>query len=372
MQLNSIEEILQDIHQGKPVILMDDEGRENEGDLIVAAQKITPEIVNFMVREARGLLCLTLTGERCDFFGLPAMVGSAENKSAFNTPFTVSIEAANGVTSGISAHDRARTILTAVDQESSPIDIVQPGHIFPLRARAGGVLSRAGHTEAGCDLSRLAGLSPAAAIIEIMNEDGTMARRPSLERFAEKHQLKIGAIVDLIHYRIANETIIDKQQERVINTHVGRFNLTIYQDRAKNLKHLALSKGEITTDTPTFVRVQTVELFRDLLGVHQGAGVPCWSLQGAMAKIAEMGAGVLVLLNSGNNLNLEMELECFTDSNKQVHSQEILEPHLVGGISLQILRSLNVGKINLLGTPDQLTSLSEQGLDIVDCVSFRE
>ena len=203
MQLNSIEEIIEDMRLSKLVILMDDENRENEGDLMIAAEKITPEIVNFMAKEARGLLCLTLTGERCDFFGLSPMVN--KNLSGFSTPFTVSIEAAKGVTTGISAYDRAQTIMVAVNPLSSPRDMVQPGHIFPLRAQPQGVLSRAGHTEAGCDLARLAGLTPAAAIIEIMNPDGTMARRPDLEVFAKKHNLKIGTIADLINYRILHD-----------------------------------------------------------------------------------------------------------------------------------------------------------------------
>ncbi len=261
MQLNSIEEIIEDIRLGKPVILMDDEDRENEGDLIVAAEKITPEIVNFMVREGRGLLCLTLSGERCDYLGLPPMVASEDNKSGYSTPFTVSIEAAEGVTTGISAQDRARTIRVAVDAKSQPSDIVQPGHVFPLRAQPGGVLSRAGHTEAGCDLTRLAGLKPASAIIEIMNEDGTMSRRPELETFAEKHGLKIGTIADLIHYRMVNEKTIERQNRQTLDTEFGQFDMTVYSDAITGGKHLALSKGYITPDSPVLVRVQMMEPF---------------------------------------------------------------------------------------------------------------
>ena len=210
MKMNAIEEIVDDIRQGKMVILMDDEDRENEGDLIIAAERVRTEDINFMATNARGLICLTLTRERCDYLNLPLMVN--DNNTTFNTSFTVSIEAATGVTTGISAADRARTIQVAVARSSSPEDIIQPGHIFPIMAQPGGVLRRAGHTESGCDLARMAGYLPAAAIVEIMNEDGSMARRPDLEKFADKHELKIGTIVDLIHYRIANEHTVTESK----------------------------------------------------------------------------------------------------------------------------------------------------------------
>ena len=223
MKLNSIEEIIDDIRQGKMVILMDDEDRENEGDLIIAAERVRTEDINFMATNARGLICLTLTHERCEHLKLPLMVN--ENNTPYNTNFTVSIEAATGVTTGISAGDRARTIQVAVDRETVAADIVQPGHIFPIMAQPGGVLRRAGHTEAGCDLTRLAGYSPAAAIVEIMNEDGSMARRPDLEKFAEKHSIKIGTIVDLIHYRIANEHTVTKVSIHKMETKYGEFDV---------------------------------------------------------------------------------------------------------------------------------------------------
>ncbi|MFK0573072.1 bifunctional 3,4-dihydroxy-2-butanone-4-phosphate synthase/GTP cyclohydrolase II [Endozoicomonas sp.] len=371
MQLNSIEELLEDIRLGKPVILMDDEDRENEGDLIIAAEKITPEIVNFMTREARGLLCLTLTGQRCDFLGLPQMVGASGNQSGYGTPFTVSIEAAEGVTTGISARDRAKTILTAVDPLSRPEDIVQPGHIFPLRARPGGVLSRAGHTEAGCDLARLAGLTPAGAIIEIMNEDGSMARRPDLEAFAEKHDLKIGTIADLIHYRILNEKTVEKIEQRVINTDFGQFDLSVYQDSINDCKHLALSKGYITPDSPVLVRVHAMEPFRDLLAAHS-EGRPSWSLHKAMARVAAEGTGVVVLLDSGPQQDLGMALERFIDSNERSASNSMSRAYQAIGTGSQILRDLGVGKMRLLSSPIRFAALSGFDLEVVEYLPFGE
>jgi len=371
MQLNSIEELLEDIRLGKPVILMDDEDRENEGDLIIAAEKITPEIVNFMTREARGLLCLTLTGERCDFLGLPQMVGVADNHSGYGTPFTVSIEAAEGVTTGISAHDRARTILTAVDPQSCPADIVQPGHIFPLRAQPGGVLSRAGHTEAGCDLARLAGLAPAAAIIEIMNDDGSMARRPDLELFAEKHGLKIGTIASLIHYRILHEKTVERVERRQIDTDFGQFDLTVYRDNIGNCTHLALSMGDITRDVPVLVRVHAMEPFRDLLGAHND-GRPGWSLHKALAKVAQEGSGAVVLLDSGTHQNLASALERFVDNSDRSAGDGVSRVYQTTGTGSQILRDLGVGKMRLLSSPIRFAALSGFDLEVVEYLPFGE
>ncbi|WP_067514901.1 bifunctional 3,4-dihydroxy-2-butanone-4-phosphate synthase/GTP cyclohydrolase II [Endozoicomonas ascidiicola] len=368
MQLNSIEEIIEDIRLGKPVILMDDEDRENEGDLIIAAEKITPEIVNFMTREARGLLCLTLTGERCDFLGLNQMVGAAGNNSGYGTPFTVSIEAAEGVTTGISAQDRAKTILTAVNPMSRQEDIVQPGHIFPLRARPGGVLSRAGHTEAGCDLARLAGLNPAAAIIEIMNEDGSMSRRPDLELFAEKHDLKIGTIADLIHYRILNEKTVEKIEQRLLNTDFGQFDLHIYQDNIANCKHIALSKGYITPDNPALVRVHAMEPIRDLLAA-QGDGRASWSLHNALAKVAEEGSGVVVLLDSDEHQALGTALERFFDDSSD-RSDGMSRAYQTTGTGSQILRDLGVGKMRLLSSPIKFAALSGFDLEVVEYLPY--
>ena len=369
MQLNSIEELLEDIRLGKPVILMDDEDRENEGDLIIAAEKITPEIVNFMTREARGLLCLTLTAERCEYLGLPQMVGVADNHSGYGTPFTVSIEAAEGVTTGISAHDRAKTIVTAVNPLSQPTDIVQPGHIFPLRAQPGGVLSRAGHTEAGCDLARLAGLTPAAAIIEIMNDDGSMARRPDLELFAEKHGLKIGTIASLIHYRILHEKTVERVERRVIDTDFGQFDLTVYHDNIGNCTHLAMSMGEITRDTPVLVRVHAMEPFRDLLGAHSD-GRPGWSLHKALTKVAQEGSGVVVLLDSGAHQDLATALERFVDNGDR--GDGVSRVYQTTGTGSQILRDLGVGKMRLLSSPIRFAALSGFDLEVVEYLPFGE
>ena len=369
MQLNSIEEIIEDIRLGKPVILMDDEDRENEGDLIIAAEKITPEMVNFMTKEARGLLCLTLTGERCDFLGLPQMVDNVDNHSGYGTPFTVSIEAAEGVTTGISAADRARTIQVAVDLASHPDDIVQPGHIFPLRARPGGVLSRAGHTEAGCDLARLAGLTPAAAIIEIMKEDGSMARRPDLEIFAETHGIKIGTIADLIHYRILNEKTVNKVEQRVLNTDFGRFDLSVYEDRFSKSKHLALSKGYISPDVPVMVRVHAMEAFRDLLGAHSGDGQNSWSLHRALERVSKENAGVVVLLDSEHHLDLGNALERYASAAERP-VDNISGAYQTIGTGSQILRDLGVGKMRLLSSPIKFAALSGFDLEVVEYLPY--
>ncbi len=253
MELNTTEEIIDELREGRMVIIMDDEDRENEGDLIIAADKTTPAAINFMAKYGRGLICLTLTKERCRQLRLPLMVNTDDQLESTN--FTVSIEAAEGVTTGISAADRATTVLAAVKSDAQPQDLVQPGHIFPLMAQPGGVLVRAGHTEAGCDLARLAECSPTAVIVEILNEDGTMARRPDLERFAAEHDLKIGTIADLIQYRIQNEKTVERVTSCSLPTQHGDFQLLAYQDVIGNEMHLALVKGEISPERPTLVRV---------------------------------------------------------------------------------------------------------------------
>ncbi|MFW5824041.1 MAG: 3,4-dihydroxy-2-butanone-4-phosphate synthase, partial [Marinobacter sp.] len=260
MALNSVEEIIEDIRQGKMVILMDDEDRENEGDLVMAAEHCTPEAINFMARFGRGLICMPMTRERCEQLGLPLMVQS--NHSGFGTKFTLSIEAAEGVTTGISAADRARTVQAAVARHAKASDLVQPGHIFPLMADPGGVLSRAGHTEASCDLAALAGCEPAGVICEIMNDDGTMARREDLESFAEQHGLKVGTIADLIHYRTMNECTIECVEQYDLDTEYGVFNLRTYKDSIQGATHLALVMGEIRADEPTLVRVHVTDTLR--------------------------------------------------------------------------------------------------------------
>lgn len=369
MPLNKIEDIIDDIRRGKMVILMDDEDRENEGDIIVAAEKVTPEIINFMATEARGLICLTLTGDRCDYLGLPAMVTG--NGAKFSTPFTVSIEAAEGVTTGISAADRAKTIRVAVDPNSKPDDIVQPGHIFPLRARPGGVLSRAGHTEAGCDIARLAGLIPSAAIVEIMNEDGTMARRPELEEFAKEHDLKIGTIADLIQYRMANEQTIEKISTDKLNTVHGEFDLHMYKDTINGDTHMAITKGDVkNSDTPV-VRVQAAETLRDVLG----AVIPnsnSWSMSNALQKIAASDSGALVMLNAGEKEDISTSVETFYGRQKPQRTTDVDSSgaYVTIGTGSQILRDLGVTKMRLLSNPMKFAGISGFNLEVVEYIPY--
>jgi 3,4-dihydroxy 2-butanone 4-phosphate synthase/GTP cyclohydrolase II len=369
MDLNSIEEIIEDMRQGKMVILMDDEDRENEGDIIVAAEKVTPEIINFMATHARGLICLTLSGERCDFLGLPAMVQG--NGAKFSTPFTVSIEAAEGVTTGISAADRAKTIQVAVDSSSKAGDIVQPGHIFPLRAQPGGVLTRAGHTEAGCDLARLAGLNSASAIVEIMNEDGTMARRPELEVFAQKHDVKIGTIADLIHYRMLNEKTIQRQSEDELVTDFGTFKLSQYTDSILGQTHLALVMGDVAAQESCIVRVQSSETLRDLFSAHKENGTS-WSMSESLKRIAEEGAGVLVLLNAGSTEDVSTAVDTFFGRSKPQRNSDTDSSgaYLTIGTGSQILRDLGVSKMRLLSSPIKYTGISGFDLEVVEYISF--
>jgi len=371
MPLNKIEDIIADIRAGKMVILMDDEDRENEGDIIVAAEKVTPEIINFMATEARGLICLTLTGDRCDYLGLPSMV--AGNGARFSTPFTVSIEAAEGVTTGISAADRARTIRVAVDSYSKPEDIVQPGHIFPLRARLGGVLSRAGHTEAGCDLARLAGLLPSSAIVEVMNADGTMARRPDLEIFAEKHGLKIGTIADLIHYRMANEKTVECLSQDTVHTEFGDFTLHTFRDTILGETHLALSLGTVSQNEPTLVRVQTNNLIRDVLGLRTPDS-PSWSSTQALKRIAEEGKGVLVLLSADQKEDVNDNLDAFFGRARPVRSPntDSSGAFLTIGTGSQILRELGIKKMRLLSSEMKYSGISGFDLEITEYIPFCE
>jgi 3,4-dihydroxy 2-butanone 4-phosphate synthase/GTP cyclohydrolase II len=294
MSLNTTEEIIKDLRRGKMVIIMDDESRENEGDLIMVAEKVTREAINFMARYGRGLICLTLSRERCRQLRLPLMVSG--NDSAHATNFTVSVEAAEGVTTGISAADRATTIRVAVAEDAQPQDLVQPGHVFPLMAQPGGVLVRAGHTEAGCDLARLAGRQPASVIVEILNEDGTMARRPDLEAFARTHGLKIGTIADLIQYRVRNEKTVERLNECTLPTAYGDFRLVAYQDCIENEVHLALVMGEVSVEQPVLVRVHMQNTLCDLFNIRRP---DCgWPLNNALRQISEAGQGVLVVLRN--------------------------------------------------------------------------
>lgn len=358
MKLNTPEELIADIRQGKMVVLMDDEDRENEGDLVMAAACVRPEDVNFMAKEGRGLICLTLTQERCKQLNLPLMVNN--NNAQHGTNFTLSIEAAEGVTTGISAADRARTVQAAVAPNARPNDIVQPGHIFPLMAKRGGVLNRAGHTEAGCDLARLAGWEAAAMIVEIMNEDGTMARRPDLESFAKKHNLKIGTIADLIHYRLFNEKTVERISEETISTIHGEFKAVVYQDLVDNERHLAIVKGELRdAKHPPVVRAQYFDVWRDALGVELPDRFS-WSSRNALDFIAKSGSGVLIILgstfSSQNMFTLMGNVMTVNEASKRI------------GTGSQILRDLGVTKMRLLSSPIRFNALSGFDLEIVEYI----
>lgn len=366
MKLNSIEELVEDIRQGKMVILMDDEDRENEGDLVIAAEKIRAEDINFMAMHARGLICLTLMEQRCRQLALPLMVES--NSAAHGTNFTVSIEAAEGVTTGISAADRAATVLAAVAVDAKPRDIVQPGHIFPLKAQPGGVLSRAGHTEAGCDLAALAGCEPAAVIVEIMNDDGTMARRPDLEAFAEKHNLKIGTIADLIHHRMVNEKTVERINERVIQTPFGEFTLHTYLDGPRNNKHFALVKGTIDADKPVPVRVHLPTVVRDLFCVDRGGPYKTWTIHKAMERVAEEGCGIIVIiLQDESPETVEQDLAFLLDARTSGKSASETV-YLQIGAGSQILRDLGAQKIRVMSAPFRFNAISGFDLEVVDYI----
>ncbi|MGY0595223.1 MAG: 3,4-dihydroxy-2-butanone-4-phosphate synthase, partial [Paraglaciecola chathamensis] len=347
MAMNTTAEIIEDIRLGKMVILMDDEDRENEGDLIMAAECVTPKDINFMVTHARGLVCLPMTAERCKRLNLPLMVDN--NGAQFSTNFTVSIEAREGVTTGISAADRARTILAAVAPDATANDIVQPGHIFPLIAKEGGVLNRAGHTEAGVDLPRLAGLEPASVIVEILNEDGTMARGPELQEFAKKHDLKIGTIADLIEYRNLNETTIEQVAKCKLPTEYGEFDLVTFKDSIDNQVHFALSKGDINANEPTLVRVHLHNTLSDLLGSER-AIERSMNLPQALKRIAAEG-GVLVLLGKDEDLLTQVkQFEAEDNGEKPVGAAWSGTSRTVG-VGSQILASLGVKKMRLLSRP---------------------
>jgi len=354
-------EIVAELKAGHMVILVDEEDRENEGDLVIAAEHVTPEAINFMAKHARGLVCLTLTEERCRQLDLPPMVH--DNRSPMGTNFTVSIEAADGVTTGISAHDRARTVRAAVARDARPADIVQPGHIFPVVAQPGGVLVRAGHTEAGCDLAQLAGLTPAAVICEVMNDDGTMARLPQLIEFAAAHKLKIGTIADLIEYRGANESLVRRSVEREIETACGRFHLVAYRDVPTGGTHLALLQGEIRADSETLVRVHEPLSVVDLL--DSGPGTHSWSIPEALAAIAGNGAGVMVLLNCAQTDDaLEERLDEARREEKGPRRDVRSTDLRTYGIGAQILRDLGVGKMRLMAAPRKMPSMAGFGLEV--------
>lgn len=370
MALNSIEDIIEDIRQGKMVILMDDEDRENEGDLVMAAEFCTAEAINFMARFGRGLICMPMTRDRCDQLGLPLMV--QQNASGFGTKFTLSIEAAEGVTTGISAADRARTVQAAVARNAKATDLVQPGHIFPLMADPGGVLSRAGHTEASCDLAALAGCEPSGVICEVMKDDGSMARREDLEAFAEEHDLKIGTIADLIHYRTMNEKTVECVEENELDTEYGVFTLRTYRDSIQGATHLAMMMGDINPEQPTFVRVHITDTLRDLLGAHRKDS-RSWPLHHALEKVAAEGQGVVVLLNSAeDSYNLEDRIHEFFDRDQAPSAKGGSGVYFTVGTGSQILRDIGVGKMRLLSPPVKFSAISGFDLEVVEYVPYSQ
>ena len=362
MPISTTQEIVDELRAGRMVILVDDEERENEGDLVLAADFVTAEAINFMTKYARGLVCLTLTEEHCRQLGLTQM--ARDNRSQFSTAFTTSIEAADGVTTGISAPDRAHTIRVAVASNARPDDIVQPGHVFPIMAKPGGVLMRAGHTEAGCDLTKLAGLAPAAVICEIMKDDGTMARMPDLLEFAEKHGLKIGTIADLIHYRSQHESILKRMAERTLQTAFGPFRAIAYRDKPSGSAHLALVHGQIVAQNETLVRVHQPLSMIDLLETK--ATTHSWGMAASMAAIKASDSGVLVLLNceetADEMLAQFMALDQpFPETPSRAASHDLRNY----GIGAQILRDIGIRKMKLLANPRKMPSMTGFDLDVV-------
>ena len=367
MNLNSAQEIIDDIKAGKMVILMDDEDRENEGDLIIAAEHISAEAINFMATHGRGLICLTMTQERCEQLDLPLMVKN--NGAAFSTNFTMSIEASKGVTTGISAADRARTVQAAIAKGAVPSDIVQPGHIFPIMAQPGGVLTRAGHTEAGCDLARLAGLEASSVIVEILNADGTMARRPDLEIFAKEHGIKIGTIADLIEYRNLNETTIEQVAKCKLPTEHGEFDLVTYKDTIDGQLHYVLLKGEIKEQEPTLVRVHLQSTFNDILLSDRSAD-RSWGLSDAMAYIAKNNGALVILGKQESTEELEATVKAFAaaDAGENVTPRKFKGTSRTVGVGSQILADLGIKQMRLMSRPKKYHALSGFHLEVVDYV----
>jgi 3,4-dihydroxy 2-butanone 4-phosphate synthase/GTP cyclohydrolase II len=366
MKLNTIPELLEDIQNGRMVVMMDDEDRENEGDLIMAASKVRPEDINFMARFGRGLICLPLTRERCHQLRLGLMVN--ENLARFATNFTISIEAAEGITTGISAYDRAHTIRTAVQPDAEPEDISQPGHIFPLMCQPGGVLARAGHTEASVDLALLAGFEPAAVLVEILNEDGSMARRPQLEAFAREHELKIGTIADLIRYRLETEKTVEHISSHEVMTDFGPFVLHTYRDTIEGRLHLVLLKGEVSAEVPFLVRVHVQNHLNDVLFIQrEDFGLP---LRLALQEISREGAGMALVLGGhkpDDELLRQIQQEpepAVTRLGDDRRSRELR----TYGIGAQIIADLGVRKMRVLSAPWKLTGLAGFGLEVVEYI----
>jgi 3,4-dihydroxy 2-butanone 4-phosphate synthase / GTP cyclohydrolase II len=369
--LNSVEEIVADLKAGRMVIVVDDEDRENEGDLIMAAQLASPEAVAFMIRHASGIICVPMEEERLARLDLPQMVAS--NSEAHRTAFTISVDLRAGITTGVSSSDRAATIRALADERSEPRDFARPGHIFPLRSRRGGVLVRTGHTEAAVDLCRLAGLRPAGVICEVMNDDGTMARRPQLEAFARQHGLKIGTIADLIRYRLRHERSVERVRAQPVQTELGEFTLYAYEDRVSQEVHLALARGELRGEESPLVRVHVVDPLRDLLGIR--ADPLAWTLRAAMERIARAGSGVIVilrdrespddLLESVRSLAApspgEAQPEAGTGSHTRRRDGEVLRTF---GVGAQILKDLGVRRMRVLSAPKQIHGIAAFGLEI--------
>jgi 3,4-dihydroxy 2-butanone 4-phosphate synthase/GTP cyclohydrolase II len=356
MAIAPIPELVAELAAGRMIVLVDEEDRENEGDLVLAADHVSPAAINFMAMHGRGLICLTLTRERCERLQLPPM--TSRNSTRHGTAFTVSIEAAEGVTTGISAADRARTIQVAVARDARATDLVMPGHVFPLQAQDGGVLMRAGHTEAGCDLAGMAGLTPAAVICEIMNDDGSMARLPELERFAQQHGLKIGTIADLISFRSHNESLVQRAGVRQLTTPAGDFDCTVFRDHGGGL-HLALSHGRWSLTDEVLVRVHEPFTALDLLDV---GGAHSWPLAQALATLREARAGVAVLLNCG--MGTETLLPQVLPALAPAETSRAQMDLRTYGIGAQILRELGIGRMKLLGHPRKMPSMTGYGLEV--------
>jgi 3,4-dihydroxy 2-butanone 4-phosphate synthase / GTP cyclohydrolase II len=372
MPFASIPELLEEIRAGRMVVIVDDEDRENEGDLIMAAELVRPQDINFMVTHARGLVCLSLTRERCRQLGLPPMV--RDNTSPHGTNFTVSIEAAEGVTTGISAYDRAHTVRTAVRPDAKPEDLSQPGHIFPLMAQPGGVLNRAGHTESASDLALLAGLEPAGVLVEILNADGSMARRPELETFARDHGLKIGSIEDLIRYRLHHEHTIERIDVRAIDTEHGPFLLHTYRDQLSRCLHFALLCGEADAETPTLVRVHVQNPLADVLHWRRSDFGP--AVGEVLARIAAEGRGVLVVLGEAPSQEavLARLREAPPTTTETVNAASMRGGAMAewrrNGAGSQILADLGLGKLRVLGTPRKQVGLAGFGLEVVEYIGL--
>jgi len=366
MPFAPVTELIEEIRAGRMVVIVDDEDRENEGDLIMAASCVSPADINFMVTHARGLVCLALTRQRCERLRLPPMV--VDNSSPYRTNFTVSIEAAEGVTTGISAADRAHTVRTAVADHATASDLIQPGHIFPLQAQDGGVLVRAGHTEAASDLAGLAGHEPAGVLVEILNADGSMARRPELEVFAAQHGLKLGSIADLIQHRLQHEHTVERVDRREVATAHGAFRLHTYRDRISGDLHFALQLGEIDPDRPLLVRVHVKNLLSDVLGLRRADLLP--SVSDALAQIAANGSGAVVVL--AEPVEPDALLARLTEATRAAPSRARAPGQWRrNGAGAQILADLGARRLQVIGTPRRQVALAGFGLEVVEYVEAR-